>query len=192
MKVIGLTGGIGTGKTTTGNLLQSRGIPLVDTDLLARQLVEPGQPALEEIREAFGNGFLDDTGRLRRDKMADLVFADPSARRKLEEILHPRIRKLWLTQVEAFRRKGKQLAVVVIPLLFETGSQADLDSTICVACSSATQRQRLIDRGWSPAQIEQRINAQWPLERKMELADFVVWTEGGLDVLAAQLDRIFQ
>jgi dephospho-CoA kinase len=82
------------------------------------------------------------------------------------------------------------LAVVVIPLLFETKAEAELDATICVACSASTQHQRLLARGWSPEHIEQRLQAQWPVETKMACADYVVWTEAGLDVHAMQIERI--
>lgn len=190
MKVFGLTGGIGMGKSTADQLLRERGVAVVDTDLLARQIVEPGQPALAEIQNTFGKDIVGADGRLRREELARRVFADPVSRKQLEDILHPRIRALWLAQVEAWRAEGRPMAVVVIPLLFETNSTAQFDATICVACLAATQRRRLQARGWSAEQIDQRIHAQWPVEEKMALADFVVWTEGGLDVHAAQLGRI--
>src|SRR5437879_3055472 len=100
MMVIGLTGGIGMGKSTSAALLERQGIPVVDTDVLARQVVEPGQPAWVEIQKAFGNDIVDNAGRLRRKELARLVFADVERRRQLESILHPRIRELWLAQVE--------------------------------------------------------------------------------------------
>jgi dephospho-CoA kinase len=162
----------------------------VDTDRLAREIVEPGQPALEEIRQFFGEDILGPDGRLRRDELARRVFADPAARNRLEGILHPRIRILWRTQVEAWRQQGLPQAVVVIPLLFETKAETELDATICVACSAATQHQRLRARGWSAEQIDQRLRAQWPIEQKITKAEYVVWTEAGLDVHAAQLQRI--
>src|SRR5437762_9532318 len=120
MKLLGLTGGIGMGKSTADQLLRDRGIPVIDTDLLARQLVEPGQPALAEIAQTFGSQVLSTDGRLRRDEMARLAFADPAARRKLEAILHPRIRSLWQSQIALWRDENHPLVVVVIPLLFET------------------------------------------------------------------------
>jgi dephospho-CoA kinase len=190
MIVLGLTGGVGMGKSTTDSLLRQRGIPVADTDLLARQLVEPGQPALAEIRETFGPDVIGSDGQLRRRELARLVFSDPAARRQLEAILHPRIRELWRACIESDRADGRPIAVVVIPLLFETCAEEDLDATICVACSPATQRQRLLARGWSPEQIEQRIRAQWPIEKKIAHADYVIWTEAGMDVHGEQLDRI--
>ena len=190
MKILGLTGGIGMGKSTSAQLFQQRGVPVVDTDDLARKVVEPGQPALTEILAAFGPEMLGPDGRLRRDEMARRVFADSAARQRLEGILHPRIRELWRVQVEAWRAEGRPLAIVVIPLLFETKAEAELDTTTCVACSAATQHERLLSRGWTPEQIEQRLQAQLPTEQKIARSDYLIWTEGSLDVHAAQIDRI--
>ena len=190
MKVVGLTGGVGMGKSTAAQLLRSRGAAVVDTDDLARQVVEPGQPALAEVREAFGAEIVGPDGRLRRDELAWRVFADPAARQRLEALLHPPIRALWRAQVETWRAEGRPLAVIVIPLLFETKAEAELDATICVACSAATQHQRLLARGWSPEHIEQRLQAQWPVETKMARANYVVWTEAGLEVHTMQIERI--
>ena len=192
MKVLGLTGGVGMGKSTSAQLLRDRGVRVVDTDDLARQVVEPGQPALAEVLAAFGHEMAGPDGRLRRKELAQRVFADPAARRQLEAILHPRIRILRRTQVEAWRKEGHPLAVVVIPLLFETKAEAELDATICVACSLTSQKERLLARGWSLEQIEQRIRAQWPIAQKIARADYLVWTEAGLDVHAAQIERIMR
>ena len=192
MKVLGLTGGVGMGKSTSGQILRDQGVRVVDTDDLARQIVEPGQPALAEVLAAFGPEFVGPDGRLRRKQMAQRVFADPEARHRLEAILHPRIRRLWRTQVETWRGEGHPLAVVVIPLLFETKAEDDLDATVCVACNRASQMERLLARGWSPEQIEQRNQAQWPIEQKIARADYLVWTEAGFDVHAAQIERILR
>ncbi len=180
------------GKSAAAELLSSRGVPVVDTDVLARQVVEPGQRALAEVEQAFGADIVGADGCLCRHELARRVFADPAARKRLEDILHPRIRTLWRAQVEAWRQEDRPLAVVVIPLLFETSAEKELDATICIACSAATQRQRLLARGWSPTEIEQRIRAQWPVEVKMSRADYVIWTEAGLDVHADQLERVLQ
>ena len=189
MKVFGLTGGIGMGKSTAAELLRPRAA-VVDTDDLARQLVEPGQPALAEVRALFGPEILAQDGRLRRAELARRVFADETARQQLEAILHPRIRARWQAQIETWRAEGTKIGVVVIPLLFETHAEACLDATVCVACAAATQQERLLARGWTAEQIAQRIQAQWSVEKKMALADFVVWTEGSLAVHAEQLGRI--
>jgi dephospho-CoA kinase len=190
MKFVGLTGGVGMGKSACSTLLEQRGIPVIDTDKLARELVEPGESALAEIRSSFGDQLLDASGALRRSEFARLVFSDPHARKRLEEILHPRIRERWKTQGSRWKAQQVQLGVVVIPLLFETKAEQDLDVTVCVACSAPTQLARLQSRGWPLEQIRQRIAAQMPAEQKMALSDFIIWNEADLDVHAAQLDRI--
>ena len=192
MKVLGLTGGVGMGKSACVQLLHARGIPVIDTDDLAREIVRPGEPALREIRSLFGPDVFSSDGHLRRAELARRVFNDPAARRQLEAILHPPIRQRWRAQVEAWRAQGLPVAIVVIPLLFETQAEQELDETICVACTVATQRERLTSRGWTPEEIDQRIQAQWPAEVKMARADYVVWTEGDLGVAAEQIDRILQ
>jgi dephospho-CoA kinase len=192
MKVLGLTGGIGMGKSTSAELFRALGLPVVDTDDLARQIVEPGQSALAEVVAAFGPLIVGSGGQLRRDELARRVFADPAARRTLEGILHPRIRELWRVQMQTWRAEGHPRAVVVIPLLFETKAEAELDATICVACSADTQQQRLRARGWPPEQVGQRLQAQWPVETKIARANYVIWTEADLDVHAAQIERILR
>lgn len=190
MKVYGLTGGVGMGKSTSDKLLRERGIAVTDTDAIARQIVEPGQPALVEIQALFGPDIVSPDGRLRREELSRRVFSDAAARSRLEGILHPRIREIWRAQVQEWRARGVAAGVVVIPLLFETGAQDQFDKVICVACTSSSQHQRLKTRGWQDGLIEQVNRAQWPTEKKMDLADYVVWTEAGLDVHAAQLARI--
>lgn len=189
-KIYGLTGGIGMGKSTVAQLLQQRGVAVTDTDVLARKVVEPGQPALATIQEMFGAAVLAPDGSLRRDELARRVFGSDMARKQLEAILHPRIRALWQAHVAEWRASGVKLGVVVIPLLFETNVAKSFDKVICVACSPASQQKRLADRGWSAEQIQQRIGAQWPIEKKLTQADYVIWTEGGSDVTLTQLERI--
>ncbi len=192
MKTIGLTGGIGMGKSAATEILRRRGVPVLDTDLLAREFTEPGQPALQEIKELFGREVLDSQGRLRRDELARRVFSDPDEREKLERVLHPRIRAAWQSQLATWRAESRPVAVVAIPLLFETDAQAGFDATLCIACSAATQLSRLAARSWSPEHIQQRIRAQWPIEKKMAAADYMVWTEGPLAVHAAQLECVLE
>jgi dephospho-CoA kinase len=129
-------------------------------------------------------------GQLRRDELGRQVFGDATARARLEEILHPRIRAIWRQQIEDWRAEGRPLAVVVIPLLFETNAAACFDAIICVACSAATQKKRLLARGLDEDQAAKRIAAQWPIGRKMELAHYVVWTEAKIEVDDTQLRRI--
>jgi dephospho-CoA kinase len=190
MRTFGLTGGIGMGKSTAGELLERLGCRVVDTDATARELTEPGQPALTEIREIFGSGCFDDEGRLRRGVLARIVFGDETARRQLEAVLHPRIRQAWQTQFGRWRTEGCAIAVAIIPLLFETGAGRDVERTICVACSEPVQQHRLEPRRWTASETAQRIGAQLPIRKKMELADYVVWNDAGMDLLEAQLRRI--
>lgn len=190
METLGLTGGVGMGKSAVADLLRARSVPVVDTDSLARELVEPGQPALIEIKSAFGPEIIGADGRLLRDKLAAIVFADSAARARLEAILHPRIAVAWRRMLQHWRDAGHPVAVVVIPLLFETGAESGFDSVVCVACSSATQFRRLQSRGWSQQEIARRDAAQMPVAQKIARSHFVLWNEAGLDVLAAQLDRV--
>jgi dephospho-CoA kinase len=192
MKLCGLTGGVGMGKSTAAGFFLAHGARIIDTDELARQLVQPGQPALGEIQREFGADILTAAGELNRAELARRVFADVAARKKLEAILHPRIRESWLAQVERWRRENCPLAIVVIPLLFETQAEAYFQKIICVACSPAAQHERLSARGWSPEQISQRIAAQWPVEQKITRSQFVLWTEGEKQSTERQVVRILQ
>src|SRR6185503_16886963 len=128
--------------------------PVVDTDTLARQVVERGQPALRKIEEAFGSAVISPDGRLNREAMARIAFSDPARRQELEAIVHPPIRDLWQSQVALWKAVNRLRCVVVIPLLFETVAAAHFDSIICVACSGSSQWQRLIARGWTADQIQ--------------------------------------
>jgi dephospho-CoA kinase len=192
VKLIGLTGGIAMGKSTSARLLLERGLPVIDTDDLAREVASPGQPALGEILSAFGPQVIAADGSLSRPELARIVFADQSRRKQLESILHPRIRERWLAQVEIWKRENLPIGVVVIPLLFETAAEGYFDKIVCAACSPETQRTRLAARNWTSEQSLQRIQSQWPFERKMALSHFVVWTEGTMDVHVRQWDRILR
>ena len=192
MKLLGLTGGVGMGKSTAAAFLLQQGARVVDTDELARDLVQPDQPALAEMRHEFGGGVFLPDGSLNRAALAGIVFAADSSRKKLEAILHPRIRERWLAQVEGWRRENCPLAVVIIPLLFETQAEAAFDKIICVACSASAQRVRLVARGWTPEQIRLRVAAQMPVEQKIARSHFVVWSEGRPEVHRRQITQILK
>ncbi len=192
MKLFGLTGGIGTGKSTAAIFLAKRGVAVVDTDVLARAAVEPGQPALARIVECFGNEVLDNRGVLKRSALAEVVFTQPERLKELEGILHPIIRERWTTQVEQWRQEGREVAAVVIPLLFETGAESQFDLILCTACSKRTQHERLAARGWSDEQIARRIASQWPLEKKIAASHRVIWTEGDLAIHERQIDTVLE
>ena len=189
-RVIGITGGVGMGKSTAAKLLREQGVPVLDSDDIAREVVAVGEPALMEISEIFGADFLNAKGQLDRAKMAAHIFGNDAEREKLETIIHPRVRERWLAQMETWRADDVPLGVVVIPLLFEVGAEAEFDFIICVACTGNTQRERLRVRGWDDAQIAARIAAQMDVAQKIERADQVMWTEGDVGLLREQLQRI--
>jgi dephospho-CoA kinase len=178
------------GKSTAASFLEERGAKIVDTDHLAHELVQPGQPALAEIQSAFGNNIISSDGTLRRGELANIVFSDSVARKKLEKILHPRIRERWVVQIEAWRKENCPLAVVVIPLLFETQAESFFEKIVCLACTENSRFGRLRARGWTSEQIQGRIAAQMPVAEKIARADFVIWTEGSIENHSRQVDAI--
>ncbi|MCH2601671.1 MAG: dephospho-CoA kinase [Pedosphaera sp.] len=189
-RVLGLTGGVGMGKSTAARLLKKVGLPVVDSDDLAREAVHPGTEGLAEIADEFGEGFLKADGSLDRDKMASKVFQDEAARKRLEAIIHPRVRTVWEKQIDQWREQKRPVGVVVIPLLFEVDLQDSFDAVLCVACTANTQRARLRERNWDDAQITARIAAQMDIAQKMDLADHVLWNEGAPELLMDQMKEI--
>jgi dephospho-CoA kinase len=178
------------GKSTAASFLEKRGAKIMDTDRLAHELVQPGQPALAEIQRTFGCKVISSDGALRRGELANIVFSDSAARKTLESILHPRIRERWLAQIEQWRKENCPLAVVVIPLLFETRAESYFDNIICLACTDNSRVERLRTRGWTAEHISGRIAAQMPVTEKIARADFVIWTEGDLQNHSRQVDVI--
>ena len=189
-RVLGLTGGVGMGKSTAARQLKKVGLPVVDSDDLAREAVQPGTEGLAEIAGEFGGGFLKADGSLDRDKMASTVFQDEAARKRLEAIIHPRVRTVWEKQIDQWREQKRPVGVVVIPLLFEVDLQDSFDAVLCVACTANTQRARLRERNWDDAQITARIAAQMNIAQKMDLADHVLWNEGAPELLMDQMKEI--
>ena len=192
IRVLGLTGGVGMGKSTAARLLKKAGLPVVDSDDLAREVVQPGTDALAEIAAEFGEGFLNTDGSMNRVKMASTVFQDDAARKRLEAIIHPRVRVGWEKQIEQWREQELPMGVVVIPLLFEVGLQDSFDAVLCVASTANTQRARLRERNWSDDQIADRIASQMDIAQKMNLADHVLWNEGTLEQLGEQLNGFLE
>jgi dephospho-CoA kinase len=178
------------GKSTAAGIFLKLGVAVIDTDQIARDIVQPGQPALEEIKAQLGAQFINDKGQLLRKELAAEVFRDPAKRAKLESILHPRIRQIWFQAVEKWRDEKKSAAAVIIPLLFETNAQSAFSATVCLACSPETQISRLRNRGWSVDDLRSRIAAQWSVDKKIALSDYVVWTDTTLAAHEAQLKRL--
>lgn len=187
--VIGLTGGIACGKSTVGALLAEHGLVRVDADQVAREVVEPGTPALREIVDQFGSGVVDANGRLDRSALGRAVFADQKARRSLEKIVHPRV---WQRLKAAFEKaKSQELETVLeIPLLFESGRQQHFQTIWVVSLPLELQKLRLAQRdGLTPEEIEQRLASQWPLQEKERLAQLVLDNSGSQDELRIQVEQ---
>jgi dephospho-CoA kinase len=191
MLLVGLTGGIGSGKSTVARLLGERGAVVFDADLLAREAVEPGTPGHAAVIERFGADVLAPGGALDREALASIVFADPSARRDLEQIVHPEVRRLFAEGSEAYRDTDR-VVVFSAPLLVESGMYTAFEILVVVSATVATQIERLMrQRGMSEASIRARIDAQAPLEDKAAVADFLVDNEGTLDELESQVERLW-
>jgi dephospho-CoA kinase len=179
VRLVGLTGGIASGKSTFAAALRRRGVPVVDADVLARAAVAPGAPALAEIARAFGPEVLGADGGLDRKRVAAIVFADPAARRRLEAITHPAVRRLMAEETARLAAQGHDLAFYDTPLLFEVGLDAILDAVVVVWAPPAVQRARLASRdGLAPAEADARLAAQLPIDEKAARADFVVENVG--------------
>jgi dephospho-CoA kinase len=189
--LVGLTGGIGSGKSTVARLLEKRGAVVFDADLLAREAVEPGTPGHAAVIERFGADVLAPGGELDREALASIVFADPSARRDLEEIVHPEVRRLFAEGSEEYR-DTERVVVFSAPLLVETGMHTAFEVLVVVSATVGTQIERLMrQRGMSEPSIRARIDAQAPLEDKAAAADFLVDNEGSLDELESQVERLW-
>jgi dephospho-CoA kinase len=177
-KLVGLTGGIGTGKSTVARMLRDLGVPVIDADLLARQVVEPGQPAQAEIVAAWPD-VVDLAGGIDRKKLAERIFADPSGRARLEAIVHPRIMERALDQASALQQQGFRLAFLEAALLVETGRYRLLGGLVVVAASQEQQVSRVMAReGWTRSQVLARMGAQLPLEEKRRVATDVIDNSG--------------
>jgi dephospho-CoA kinase len=189
--LVGLTGGIGSGKSTVARLLEKRGAVVFDADLLAREAVEPGTPGHAAVIERFGADVLAPGGELDREALASIVFADPAARRDLEQIVHPEVRRLFAEGSEVYRDTDR-VVVFSAPLLVETGMHTAFEVLVVVSATVATQIERLMrQRGMSEPSIRARIDAQAPLEDKAAAADFLVDNEGSLDELESQVEQLW-
>ena len=181
LHVVAVTGGIASGKSALTDRLAALGLPVIDADRVARELVEPGQPALDEIRAAFGDAVLDTEGRLQRRVLRERIFADPEARRRLEAILHPRIRERMHALARA---QGGPCVVLAIPLLTAESRYPWIDSVVVVDVPEAVQIERLMARdGVDETAARAALSAQISREARLALADIVVPNSAGLDAL---------
>jgi dephospho-CoA kinase len=192
MLLVGLTGGIGTGKSTMARMLEKRGAVVFDADVLAREAVAPGTPGFDQVVERFGPNVLAPGGGLDREALASIVFSDPAARRDLEGIVHPEVRRMFAEGCEEYRDSDR-VVVFSAPLLIETGMHTAFDRLIVVSAPVATQIERLMrDRGMAERDVQARIAAQLPLEAKAEVADILVDNEGTLEDLERRVERVWR
>ena len=192
MKLVGLTGGIATGKSTVAALLRELGAKIINADDLARVIIQPGKEAWKEIVTAFGNDILRPDKTIDRDKLRKIIFADDKARAKLDAITHPRIRALALARAQELAAKGSEVVIYEAPLLFENEAHTWLSPIVVVSCDDSMQRRRLKARDrLGEAEIDQHIQAQMPLAQKKSLADYVIENDGDLDDLKRQVRDVW-
>lgn len=193
MRIIGLTGGIASGKSSVATMLERLGAPVVDADLLAREVVEPGQTALKEIAAQFGTQVLNPDGTLNRAALGAIVFADPAQRRTLEAITHPAIRTLAEKRIAHYQETGAPVLFYVAPLLIEAGSAARVDEIWVVYLDRENQLKRLMARdGLGAEEALQRIDSQMPMDEKRRLGQVVIDNCGSREELAAEVERLWQ
>lgn len=191
MLLVGLTGGIGSGKSTAARMLRDLGAVVFDADVLAREAVAPGTGGHRAVVERFGADVLAPGGELDREALAAVVFADPAARRDLEAIVHPEVRRLFAEGSEAYRDSDR-VVVLSAPLLVETGMHSAFEVLVVMAVPEPVQVERLMrDRGMSEEEIRARMEAQAPLEDKAAVADILLDNEGSPEDLERQVDRIW-
>ncbi len=189
--VFGLTGGLASGKGVVAARFARRGLPVVNADALAREVVVPGSAGLAAVVAAFGPGVLDEHGALDRKALGKRVFADPEDRRRLESITHPLIQAAKRERMAELARRGEPLACYEVPLLVEVGLTEELRPVVVVAATEAHQIERALRRdGSRESDVRARLSAQLPLARKIAVADFVIENDGSLAAAEAEADRV--
>ena len=191
VRVFGLTGGIGSGKSTVAERLRSRGIPVVNADDLARVAVAPGSAGLARVADYFGPSALTQTGELDRAELGKIVFSDPEARRTLDSIIHPIVRQLAAERFREIGERGEPLACYEVPLLYEVGLDRTYHPVLVVSAPLQQREQRIAQRdGFDSKQIAARIAAQMPLEEKVRRADYVIDNTGTREELVEATDAV--
>jgi dephospho-CoA kinase len=192
MVLVGLTGGIGVGKSTVASMFAARGAAVVDADRISRRLQEPGESCHAAIVAAFGRAVLDPAGRIDRKRLGEMVFADPARRETLEAIMHPAIWAVCETEIRAAAAAGWAVCVVEAALILETGQRSRFQRIVVVTAPTDVQVERLAQaRGLTEAEARQRLAAQWPSADKARLADFVIDNGGDLATTEAHVARVY-
>jgi dephospho-CoA kinase len=193
MLKVALTGGIATGKSHVLDRFRQRGVPCLDADALAHGVEAAGTEATDAIAARFGADVLAADGSVDRKKLAPIVFADPAARRDLEAIVHPAVYRAIAAGLRGFELVGgSPVAIVDVPLLYETGHASDFDRVIVTVCLPETQIARLVARGMLASEARQRLEAQMPAAEKARRADFVIRTDGSFEETDQQIDEIYR
>ncbi|TXC90180.1 dephospho-CoA kinase [Metabacillus litoralis] len=191
--VIGLTGGIASGKSTISSMLQEKGIRVVDADHIARVVVEVGEPAYNQIVEEFGIEILKEDKTINREKLGTIIFSDENKRQTLNSIVHPAVRKEMLKQVEEEKNKQSNAVVLDIPLLFESKLTHIVDKTLLVYVDQETQMKRLMKRnGYNEEEAKMRMDSQLPLYEKRELSDYIIDNNGSIESTKKQLNDLLE
>lgn len=194
MLVIGVTGGIGTGKSTVARMFERLGAAVIDADIISHQLMEPKKLAWRQIVKRFGEGILNEDESINRKRLAGVVFKDADQRRALEAILHPKVMREIKYRLGGLRRSKRVKAVVLdVPLLLEAGGQKAVDALVVVTAPPEVQSQRLKEKyGWSKEEVHERIEAQWDLSAKAALADHVVDNSASVDATRRQVKQLWK
>lgn len=191
MLKVGLTGGIGSGKTTVSDRFEELDAPVIDTDVLAREVVAPGEPALEQLVDAFGRGILRDDGTLDRDRLREMVFADPSAKRSVESILHPAIRQRLRGRLKELEKNDEPYCIIVVPLLVETDFRESVDRVLTVEAPRDRRIEWVIARsGLTRKQVEKIMDSQATSEERRAVAHDIIDNDGSLGDLLEKVDRL--
>jgi dephospho-CoA kinase len=194
MLLVGLTGGVASGKTTVSRILEKEGATVIAADQIAKELVKPGRPAAQELARVFGRGILREDGTLDRKKLANRVFSDPKQRNLLEKILHPRIKKEIERRIQKVTQRDPEAIVIIdAALLIEVGAHREMDEVIVVTSKAEKQIKRLEDRdGLAPEEARRILASQMPQEEKLKAADFVIPNDGALEETIKRTKEIFQ
>lgn len=191
MKKVGLTGGIGSGKSTVARMLADEGFPVVDADQIAREIMEPGSPVLAQVAEVFGEGLIDDTGALNRAELAKRAFSSTEQTEKLNALTHPAIRAESNRRFDEAEKAGARAVIYDMPLLVDLGLHHDMDMTVVVDVDVDERVRRLVDkRGLTEADARARIAQQVDDDTRRAAADIVVDNNGPLEALAAQVEKV--
>ena len=189
---VALTGGIATGKSYVLDQFRKRGVACLDADALVHGVQAAGTEATAAIAARFGPDVLTPDGAVDRRKLGPMVFEDTAARRDLEAIVHPAVYRAIAAGLRGFELIGDPLAVVDVPLLYETGGEKDFDRVVVTACPPDSQMARLVKRGFTEEAARQRLAAQWPTEKKTSRADFVIRTDGTLEDTDRQVEQVYR